>query len=204
MAGRAPREAAVLEHLQEHPGLTAGELSRLFGLRGSLLSLLRRLEQRAEVVAATRWEPGQGKHVARWLVAPPGTVPPPPPPPTDPETVVRHRERDRVAQRARRARLRGLPVQAGMEPPSLRDRSAAVADLSGAACRIADPDLFFGPEAETAEERRRREAKAISICADCPVRPACLARALANREQHGVWGGVSFPTKNRTRERKAS
>ena len=35
-AGLGPRQAAVLEHLAEHPGLTAGELARAFGLRASI------------------------------------------------------------------------------------------------------------------------------------------------------------------------
>jgi WhiB family transcriptional regulator, redox-sensing transcriptional regulator len=198
-----PRQAAVVAHLREHPGLTSWELGRVFGTRNSMIGVLRSLEQKAQVVAVTRWEPQQGRNVARWQVAPPGTVPPQQPP-ADSETAIRVRERDRLSQRARRARARGLPVQPGIEAPSLRDRPAFAAPLAGAACGPGDTDLFFGPEAETAEERRSREAKAISICADCPVRPACLARALANREQHGVWGGVSFPIENRTRERKAS
>ena len=29
------------------------------------------------------------------------------------------------------------------------------------------------------------------ICADCPVKLACLEYALANRVDHGVWGGTS-------------
>ena len=33
------------------------------------------------------------------------------------------------------------------------------------------------------------EAKA--ICAQCPVRQACLEYALTNRERDGVWGGAT-------------
>ena len=33
------------------------------------------------------------------------------------------------------------------------------------------------------------EAKA--ICAECPVRQACLEHALAHREREGVWGGAT-------------
>jgi WhiB family redox-sensing transcriptional regulator len=29
------------------------------------------------------------------------------------------------------------------------------------------------------------------ICADCPVKAPCLEYALANRIDHGVWGGTS-------------
>ncbi len=28
------------------------------------------------------------------------------------------------------------------------------------------------------------------ICAECPVRQSCLEYALANRIDHGVWGGT--------------
>ena len=52
-----PRQAAVLEHLAAHPGLTAGELERFFGLRHSLLQTLHRLEEQALVVAVTAYEP---------------------------------------------------------------------------------------------------------------------------------------------------
>ena len=185
-----PRQAAVLEHLEEHPGLTAGELARALGLNAEPYRLLRRLESRARVVAVAALEPSQGRMVTRWRVAPPGTVPPPPPVP-DPDAA-RRRERDRRSQRARRARARGLHVQPGMEAPSLRSVIVAAPDLPGAACRDAVPGLFFPAEDETAAARYGRQAKAIAICAGCPVRAGCYAAALANREPWGIWGGVDF------------
>ena len=30
-----------------------------------------------------------------------------------------------------------------------------------------------------------------AICADCEVRVDCLAYAVDNREEHGIWGGIS-------------
>ena len=48
-------------------------------------------------------------------------------------------------------------------------------------CR-AEPELFFAEH--PADLERARE-----LCGRCPVRVACLARALANREPWGVWGG---------------
>ena len=192
MASLGPRQAAVLAHLEEYPGLTAGELSRVFGLSGALHQLLHRLERKGRVVAVTAWEPHQGRHVSRWHPAPPGTVPPPARPPAAPEVLRRHRERDRVSQRARRARKRGLAVVPGTEPPPLRHRAAAAAGLPGAACRTADPDLFFPPEAERERDRQAREAKARSVCAGCPARAACYAAAVANGERWGIWGGVDF------------
>jgi WhiB family redox-sensing transcriptional regulator len=35
-------------------------------------------------------------------------------------------------------------------------------------------------------------ARAKAICAECPVRRACLDAALARREPYGVWGGQLF------------
>ena len=195
------RIALVLEHLKDHPGLTADEVARAFGLHRSLLDTMYRLEQRAQVVAVTSWSPDQGRKVRRWQVAPPGTVPPPHPP-ADPQAVARQRERDRLATRARRARARGLHVQPGLEPPSLRDRTASAADLGGAACRAADPDLFFGREDERPAERTARVAAAVAICHGCPVQAACYAAAEANGERWGIWGGVDF-TRPR-RQRRAS
>ncbi|HVW40831.1 MAG TPA: WhiB family transcriptional regulator [Amycolatopsis sp.] len=52
-------------------------------------------------------------------------------------------------------------------------------------CRSGDADLWF---AEAPAELERAK----SFCADCPVREACLAGALARREPWGVWGGEIF------------
>jgi len=35
-------------------------------------------------------------------------------------------------------------------------------------------------------------ARAIRLCATCPVATQCLALALLGGEQHGIWGGVNF------------
>jgi len=183
------RGVLVLAHLAEHPGLTAGELGRALGL-GELLRLLRRMEARGQVTAATGPDPAQGRMVSRWSLAPAGTVPPPPRP-ADPDAA-RRRERDRRSQRARRVRARGLPVLPGMEAPSLRSRLAGAPDLPGAACRDADPALFFPAEDETAAARYRRQARAMAICAGCPVRARCYQAATDRREPWGIWGGVDF------------
>jgi WhiB family transcriptional regulator, redox-sensing transcriptional regulator len=49
-------------------------------------------------------------------------------------------------------------------------------------CWQGDPDLFF---AESPAEVERAKA----VCADCPIRPACLAGAMQRAEPWGVWGG---------------
>ena len=58
-----------------------------------------------------------------------------------------------------------------------------------AACRDADPDLFFpigptGPALRQADEAKR-------ICRTCPVQARCLAWALDHGVTDGVWGGTT-------------
>ncbi len=53
-------------------------------------------------------------------------------------------------------------------------------DLSRAACRDADPELFF-------TDGRTEQAK--SVCVGCPDADPCLAYALRTRAA-GVWGGT--------------
>lgn len=60
---------------------------------------------------------------------------------------------------------------------------------SRAACRGIDPDRLF------VQGAAQNRAKA--ICAACPVRTECLADALDNRIEFGVWGGMT------ERERRA-
>ncbi len=59
-----------------------------------------------------------------------------------------------------------------------------------AACRSADPDLFFAADDERGGGRTRRELAARAYCERCPVRAACLEHARAVREPYGLWGGV--------------
>ena len=59
-----------------------------------------------------------------------------------------------------------------------------------AACgQVADPDELFVTGAE--------QNKAKAVCMTCPVRAECLADALDNRVEFGVWGGMT------ERERRA-
>lgn len=60
-----------------------------------------------------------------------------------------------------------------------------------ARCRGVDGDVFFPAEDEGAAARERRERAAKAVCAACPVRQSCAVHALADRELHGVWGGLS-------------
>lgn len=58
-----------------------------------------------------------------------------------------------------------------------------------AACRGADPDILF---VQGAAQNRVK-----SMCAGCTVRTECLADALDNEIEFGVWGGMT------ERERRA-
>jgi WhiB family transcriptional regulator, redox-sensing transcriptional regulator len=58
-----------------------------------------------------------------------------------------------------------------------------------AACRSRDPDALFVKGAE--------QNRAKLVCVGCPVRTECLADALDNRVEFGVWGGMT------ERERRA-
>jgi WhiB family transcriptional regulator, redox-sensing transcriptional regulator len=58
-----------------------------------------------------------------------------------------------------------------------------------AACRHADPDLFFpvgttGPALGQIGEAKR-------ICQACPVRTSCLGWALRHGISFGIWGGTT-------------
>jgi WhiB family redox-sensing transcriptional regulator len=67
-----------------------------------------------------------------------------------------------------------------------------------AACRGLDPDIFYPPSDEEAEEAK-------AVCAECPVRQPCLEHALSHRERDGVWGGLTERERRRIiRQRRKS
>jgi len=99
---------------------------------------------------------------------------------------------------------------AGPEPPGLaaggqretqRTESDALMNATWrqrAACRGVDADVFYPLSDEMAEEAK-------AICADCPVREACLEHALMTRERDGVWGGLTERERRRIlRQRRKS
>lgn len=71
-----------------------------------------------------------------------------------------------------------------------------------AACRGVDPAVFYVVDPETDEIDVEAEAAAKAICAGCPVREACLEHAIAVREPHGVWGGVTARERRREVRRR--
>jgi WhiB family redox-sensing transcriptional regulator len=64
-----------------------------------------------------------------------------------------------------------------------------------ALCAQTDPEAFF---AEKGEWQKTADAK--RICAACPVRAQCLEFALTNKEQYGVWGGLSERERRKLRK----
>lgn len=54
---------------------------------------------------------------------------------------------------------------------------------AAAACRGSCPDALF---VKGAEQNRAKQ-----LCAACPVRTECLAEALDNQIEWGVWGGMT-------------
>lgn len=58
-----------------------------------------------------------------------------------------------------------------------------------AACRGADPRLFFPKDDERGTARRTRQQAAAAFCNRCEVRRSCLEHALRSGERYGVWGG---------------
>jgi WhiB family redox-sensing transcriptional regulator len=97
----------------------------------------------------------------------------------DPGKNAGQREERTGQGRADRGEHKGGRAQMGM-----------IADWpSVAACRTGDPDALFVQGAEQNVAKR--------ICRSCPVRYECLADALDNRIEFGVWGGMT------ERERRA-
>ena len=76
------------------------------------------------------------------------------------------------------------------QPPAQRGAPAERRDWwRSAACREADPELFFPVAAHGPAKEEIALAKA--VCATCGVRRQCLQYALATHQLHGVWGGTT-------------
>jgi len=60
---------------------------------------------------------------------------------------------------------------------------ARFAWVAKARCRSTDPDELF--------VRGKAQRKATAVCRHCPVVAECLADALDNQMEFGVWGGMT-------------
>ncbi|MCX5052203.1 MULTISPECIES: WhiB family transcriptional regulator [unclassified Streptomyces] len=76
----------------------------------------------------------------------------------------------------------------------LNNRALTVRSVAGwwpaASCRGADIETFFPPSGDLESVRR-----ALMICEQCPVQILCRQYALAHRERHGIWGGLTEETR---------
>jgi WhiB family redox-sensing transcriptional regulator len=72
-----------------------------------------------------------------------------------------------------------------------------------AACRGADPVLFFGPDGEREVQKHIRETLAVAFCEEsgCPVVRECREWALASKEA-GVWGATTKEQRDKIRRRR--
>ena len=68
-----------------------------------------------------------------------------------------------------------------------------------AACRDADPELFF-PDGDVRSARAQVKAAKL-ICRGCPVSAPCLSLALASGQQAGIWGGLTEDERRRLHRR---
>lgn len=76
--------------------------------------------------------------------------------------------------------------------------------MADANCLGSDPNLFFFAENEDTPIGAVKLARAKAICRGCDVQAECLAYALNNREDSGVWGGMSERERRRIRRRRAT
>lgn len=66
-----------------------------------------------------------------------------------------------------------------------------------AACRDADPELFFPPsDDDTSVIVARHRIAVAPICSACPVATDCLRWALDSKQDHGLWAATT-PTDRR-------
>jgi WhiB family redox-sensing transcriptional regulator len=68
-----------------------------------------------------------------------------------------------------------------------------------AACRDADPDLFF-PDGGIGSTRDQVKTAKL-ICRGCPVSTTCLSWALSSSQEHGIWGGLTEDERRRLHRR---
>lgn len=81
---------------------------------------------------------------------------------------------------------------------AFRALAEGILETGAPACQQSDPEAWF-PEGGTPSPNRNM---AVSLCKACPVQRLCLEYALANNEQHGIWGGMY--TRQRERLLKAA
>ena len=66
--------------------------------------------------------------------------------------------------------------------------------MARSACGPEDDMLFYPPEGLPQTEKDLLRARALRVCADCPVQDQCYNFAITNGERFGVWGGQALRT----------
>lgn len=75
-----------------------------------------------------------------------------------------------------------------------------------AACRNANPDLFFPEQLNHGRPPANAAAAALAICDTCPVIDPCRDYALTRSTHHdmyGIWGGLTAAERAQIRRRTA-
>ena len=111
---------------------------------------------------------------------------------------------DRVGSGEAAAARAGSDRVGSGEAPDGREGFDRASWRESAACRDAETELFFPVSSVGPAVAETSRAKA--ICADCPVRQACLSYALATNQVYGIWGGYDEDERRvlRRRQRRAA
>ena len=72
---------------------------------------------------------------------------------------------------------------------------------SDALCPQTDPEAFF-PDRHNVDGYQEAVAAAKRVCAVCDVAAECLAYAMINDEEFGIWGGKSERERRRLKRRR--
>ena len=97
------------------------------------------------------------------------------------------------------------PSGVGAGPAALTDeelQNFVASPLAGCAGTTLDPDEWF-PIAAKPARARAEAARALAVCAACPVRAECLELSLrtwSGAGQHGIWGGLVEADRNSLRQ----
>jgi len=75
------------------------------------------------------------------------------------------------------------------------DTESVTAWMMEGNCRLYAPSTFFPSDGVGVDKARK-------ICRGCPVSERCLEYALAERIEHGVWGGCSERERRRILKRR--
>jgi WhiB family transcriptional regulator, redox-sensing transcriptional regulator len=92
-------------------------------------------------------------------------------------------------------------VPAASRLTDFEDVAAATSWMSEGMCSQTDPETFFAPD----DAGPNWYTDAITVCQGCPIRSTCLAYAIENGIEYGVWGGSTEADRRRwTQETQAA